>query len=102
VTYRIHAKVADDIGRNPVCRFSYWLIKFPPEIILDNGVFSDDQIEVSRNKVGLSFTEQETGIKGISSNCMMVYWGYWEIAEKKAGLHVETKEKEEDDAACFD
>jgi hypothetical protein len=78
----------------------YWLIQFPrPEIILDNGVFSVDQIEVSRNKAGLSFIEQETGIKGISSNCMMVYW---EIAEKKAGLRVETKEKEEDDAACFD
>ncbi len=99
VTYGIHAKVADDIGRNPGRRFSYWLIQFPLEIILDNGVFSDDQIEVSRNKVGLSFTEQETGIKGISSNCMMVYW---EVAEKKAGLRVETKEKEEDDAACFD
>jgi hypothetical protein len=25
----------------------------------------------------------------------------WEIAEKKAGLRVETKKKEEDDAACF-
>jgi hypothetical protein len=30
---------------------------------------------------------------------MMVYW---EIVEKKAGLRVETKEKEEDNAACFD
>jgi hypothetical protein len=99
VTYGIHAVVADEIERSPGCKFSYWLLQFPPEIILDNGVFSDDQIEVSRNKVGLSFTEQETGIKGISSNCMMVYW---EIAEKKAGLRVETKEKEEDDAACFD
>ena len=79
--------------------FSYWLIQFPPKIILDNGVFSDNRIEVLRNKAGLSFTEQETGIKGISSNCMMVYW---EIAEKKAGLRVETKEKEEDNAACFD
>jgi hypothetical protein len=99
VTYGIHAMVADDIERSPGRKFSYWLLQFPPEIILDNGVFSDDQIEVSRNKVGLSFTEQETGIKGISSNCMMVSW---EIAEKKAGLRVETKEKEEDDAACFD
>jgi hypothetical protein len=99
VTYGIHAMVADDIERSPGRKFSYWLLQFPPEIILDNGVFSDDHIEVSRNKVGLSFTEQETGIKGISSNCMMVSW---EIAEKKAGLRVETKEKEEDDAACFD
>jgi hypothetical protein len=77
---------------------SYWLLQFPPAITLDNGVFSDDQIEVARNKVGMSLTALETGIKGITSNCMMVYW---EIAEKKAGLRVETKEKEEDDAACF-
>ena len=99
VTYGIHAMVADDIERSPGRKFSYWLLQFPPEIILDNGVFADNQIEVSRNKVGLSFTEQETGIKGISSNCTMVYW---EIAEKKAGLHVGTKEKEEDNDACFD
>ena len=79
--------------------FSYWLIQFPPKIILDNGVFSDNRIEVLRNKAGLSFTEQETGITGIGYNCMMVYW---EIAEKKACLRVETKEKEEDNAACFD
>jgi hypothetical protein len=98
VTYGIHTKVAEDIGRYPNRRFSYWLIQFPPEITLDNGVFSDDQIEVSRNKVGLRYTDKETGIKGINTNCMMVYW---EIAEKKAGLRVDAKEKEEDDAACF-
>jgi hypothetical protein len=100
MTYRIHANVADDFGRSPGCMFSYWLIHFPREIILDIGVFSEDQIEVSRNKVSLSFTKQETGIKEISSNCMIMV--YWEIAEKKAGLRVKTKEKEEDNAACFD
>jgi hypothetical protein len=71
-------------------------ILFRWEITLDNGVFSDDQIEVSRNKAGLSLTAQETGIKGISSNCMMVYW---EIVEKKAGLCVGKMKKEENDAA---
>jgi hypothetical protein len=95
VTYGIHTKVAEDIVKYPNRRFSYWLIQFPPEITLDNGVFSDDQSEVSRNKVGLRYTKKETGIKGINTNCMMVYW---EIAEKEAGLRVETKEKEEDDA----
>jgi hypothetical protein len=98
VTYRVHTKGTEDIIKYPNHRFSYWLIQFPPEITLDNGVFLDDQIEVSRNKFGLSYTGKETGITGINTNCMMVYW---EIAEKKAGLHVETKEKEEDDADCF-
>jgi hypothetical protein len=98
VTYGIQAKVAEDIIKYPNRRFSYWLIQFPPEITLDDGVFSDDQIEVSRNKVGLSFTGQETGIAGINTNCMMVYW---EIAENKVGLRLETKEKEGDDAYCF-
>jgi hypothetical protein len=98
VTYGIHTKAAEDIIKSSTRRFSYWLIQFPPEITLDNGVFSDDQIEVSRNKVGLSYTPKETGIVGIGTNCMMVYW---EIAEKKAGLRVATKEKEEDDAKCF-
>jgi hypothetical protein len=98
VTYGIHKKVAEDVVKNPNRRFSHWLIQFPPEITLDNGVFSDDQIEVSRNKVGLSYDESETGITGIGTNCMMVYW---EIAEKKAGLRVDAKEKEQDDADCF-
>jgi hypothetical protein len=98
VTYGIHTKAAEDIIKSSTRRFSYWLIQFPPEITLDNGVFSDDQIEVSRNKVGLSYPPKETGIVGIGTNCMMVYW---EIAEKKAGLRVATKEKEEDDAKCF-
>jgi hypothetical protein len=35
----------------------------------------------------LSYDAKETGIKGINTNCMMVYW---EIAEKKAGLRVTT------------
>jgi hypothetical protein len=91
-------QVAEAIAKHPNRRFSHWLIQFPPWITLDNGVFSDDQIEVSRNKVGLSYDAKETGIKGINTNCMMVYW---EIAEKKAGLRVNVKEKEQDDADCF-
>jgi hypothetical protein len=59
------------------------LIQFPPEITLDNGVFLDDQIEVSSNKVGLRYTEKETRIAGINTNCMTVYW---KIEEKKADI----------------
>jgi hypothetical protein len=89
VTYGICVKVAEDNRKSLNHMFSYWLVQFSPEITLQNGVFSDDQIEVLRNKVSLSHYETETGIIGIASNCMMVYW---EIAEKKAGLHVETKQ----------
>jgi hypothetical protein len=98
VTYGIHAMVAEEIRMSPHRLFSFWLIQFPPEITLDNGVLSDDQIEVPRKKVGMSLNDQETGIKGINYNSMIVYW---EIAEKRAGIRVEAKEKEEDAASCF-
>lgn len=54
--------------------------------------------EVKRRKVGVSYSEADTGIKGIGSNALIVSW---EIAERAAGTRVIAKPVDTDEAAAF-
>jgi hypothetical protein len=75
------------------------LLQFPPNVRLDNSILSQDQTVVKKQKQGVSYDETETGIAGVVSNAMMVYW---EIAEDAPGVCVgNDDDDDDDDAAAF-
>ena len=101
VSMRIHMQTAKNIVNDPVHAWIYILLQFPPELVLDNAVLSQDQQNVKWNQVGVKYVESETGLKGIVTNSLMVYW---EIAQKAPGVWVGEGSDDDkvDDSAAFD
>jgi hypothetical protein len=98
VARNIHLGVYQNIVDDPRCAWVYYLLQFPNNVVLDNAVLSQDMHEVKRRKVGVSYSEDDTGIKGIVSNAFIVSW---EIAERAAGTRVIAQPPDTDDAAAF-
>jgi hypothetical protein len=85
VTRNIHLAISEDSVNDPRREWVYYLLQFPKEVTLDNAVMSQDMQEVVKRKVGVKYSEDETGIRGIISNAMVVTW---EIAERAAGTRL--------------
>jgi hypothetical protein len=98
VARNIHLGIHQNISDDPRRAWVYYLIQFPNTVVLDNAVLSQDMHHVKRRKVGVSYSEADTGIRGIGSNAFMVSW---EIAERAAGIRVIAQPVDDDDAAAF-
>jgi hypothetical protein len=98
VARNIHLGIFQNIFDDPHRAWVYYLLQFPKTVVLDNAVLSQDMHEVKRRKVGVSYSEKDTGIKGIGSNALIVSW---EIAERAAGTRVIAQPVDTDDAAAF-
>ena len=74
--------------RKPERYFSYWRIKFPQGVKLDNAVLSDDGIEIAKAKVGVKYQWN-----GKQREAMFVSWN---IATKNSGYRKPAEKEEED------
>jgi hypothetical protein len=82
VAHNIHLGSSQNIFDDPRRAWVYYLLQFPNNVALDNAVLSQDMHKVKRRKVGVSYSEANTGIQGIGSNALIVSQ---EIAERAAG-----------------
>jgi hypothetical protein len=95
VTRNIHLAISEDIVNDPRRAWVYYLLQFPKEDTLDNNaVMSQDMQEVVKRKVSVKYSEDETGIRGIISNAMVVTW---EIAERAAGTRIAAQNLDSND-----
>jgi hypothetical protein len=96
VSKRTHEQTERDVASDPSRAWIYYLLQFPSYVRLDNSFLSQDQTKVKNQKKSVSYNEKETGIAGVASNAMIVYW---EIAEDAPGVFVGTDD--DNDAAAF-
>jgi hypothetical protein len=95
VSKRTHEQTEREITSDPSCAWIYYLLQFPDYVRLDNSVLSQDKTKVRMQKKGVVYDASETGIPGVPSNVMIIFW---EISEDAPGVFVGTGE--DDDAAA--
>jgi hypothetical protein len=95
VSKRTHEQTEREIASDPSRSWIYYLLQFPDHVRLDNSVLSEDKTKVRMQKKCVVYDESETGIPGVPSNVMIIFW---EISEDAPEVFVGTGE--DDDAAA--
>jgi hypothetical protein len=97
VSKRTHEQTEREMASDLSRAWIYYLLQFPDYVRLDNSVLSQDKTNVRMQKKGVVYDASQTGIPGVPSNVMIIFW---EISEDAPGVFVGTGEDEEDDAAA--
>jgi hypothetical protein len=87
-----------NIFDDPCCVWVYYLLQFPNNVVLDDAVLFQDMHKFKRRKVGVSYSEADTDIKGIGSNALIISW---EIAERGTGTRVIAQPVDTDNLVAF-